>query len=137
MIQERTSTLSTDVRHLSHDLHSSVLEYAGLVPVLKAHCDEFARQQKVDVDFSADEGVRSVDGAAALCLYRVTQEALANTARHAHARTRRYDSPGLPREWSSMSWTMAWDSIPSITTAMDSACEASASVCGSRRAASG
>ena len=85
-LQERTSTLATDVRNLSHDLHPSVLDHAGLVPVLKAHCDEFARQQKVDVTFSADEGVRSVDGSAALCVYRVTQEALANTARHAHAR---------------------------------------------------
>ena len=85
-LQERTSTLATDVRNLSHDLHPSVLDHAGLVPVLKAHCDEFTRQQKVDVAFSADESVHSVDGAAALCLYRVTQEALANTARHAQAR---------------------------------------------------
>ena len=84
-LQERTSTLATDVRNLSHDLHPSVLEHAGLVPVLKAHCDEFARQQKVDVTFSADEGVGSVDGAAALCVYRVTQEALTNTGRHASA----------------------------------------------------
>ena len=84
-LQERTSTLATDVRNLSHDLHPSVLEHAGLVPVLKAHCDEFARQQKVDVTFSADKGVGSVDGAAALCVYRVTQEALTNTARHASA----------------------------------------------------
>ena len=85
-LQERTSTLATDVRNLSHDLHPSVLDHAGLVPVLQAHCDEFARQQTVEVIFSADEGVRSVDGSAALCVYRVTQEALANTARHAHAR---------------------------------------------------
>ena len=84
-LQERTSTLATDVRNLSHDLHPSVLEHAGLVPVLKAHCDEFARQQKVDVTFSADEGVGAVDGAAALCLYRVTQEALTNTGKHARA----------------------------------------------------
>ena len=84
-LQERTSTLATDVRNLSHDLHPSVLDHAGLVPVLKAHCDEFARQQKIDVTFSADEGVGSVDGAAALCVYRVTQEALTNTGRHASA----------------------------------------------------
>ena len=84
-LQERTSTLATDVRNLSHDLHPSVLEHAGLVSVLKAHCDEFARQQKVDVTFSADEGVGSVDGAAALCVYRVTQEALTNTGKHASA----------------------------------------------------
>ena len=84
-LQERTSTLATDVRNLSHDLHPSVLEHAGLVPVLKAHCDEFARQQKIDVSFSADDGVGSVDGAAALCVYRVIQEALTNAGRHASA----------------------------------------------------
>ncbi len=86
-LQERTSTLATDVRNLSHDLHPSVLDHAGLVPVLKAHCEEFARQQKVDVTFSADEGVGAVDGAAALCVYRVTQEALTNTGKHAGAST--------------------------------------------------
>ena len=84
-LQQRTSTLATDVRNLSHDLHPSILEHAGLVPVLKAHCDEFAQQQKLDVTFSADEGAGSVDGAAALCVYRVTQEALTNTGRHASA----------------------------------------------------
>ena len=84
-LQERTATLATDVRNLSHDLHPGVLEHAGLVPVLKAHCDEFARQQKIDVTFSAGEGVSSVDGAAALCVYRVTQEALTNAGRHANA----------------------------------------------------
>ena len=42
-LQERTSTLAADVRNLSHELHPSVLDHAGLVPVLKAHCDEFTR----------------------------------------------------------------------------------------------
>lgn len=86
-LQECTSTLATDVRNLSHDLHPSVLEHAGLVQVLKAHCEEFARQQKLDVTFSADEGVGPVDDATALCIYRVTQEALTNTGKHAGAST--------------------------------------------------
>ncbi len=85
VLQERTSTLATDVRNLSHDLHPSVLEHASLVSVLKAHCDEFARHHQLDVTFSADDDMGSVDGAAALCIYRVTQEALVNTAKHARA----------------------------------------------------
>jgi two-component system sensor histidine kinase UhpB len=36
--------------------------------------------------FHADRGLEEIPGDVALCLYRVAQEALHNTARHANAR---------------------------------------------------
>jgi two-component sensor histidine kinase len=71
----------------SHELHSGVLEHAGLVAALKQHCREFAQHHGLDVSFSADGDGGSLDPDVALCLYRVAQEALSNTARHARART--------------------------------------------------
>ena len=49
MIQKTTSSLSNDVRHLSHELHSGVLQYAGLAAALKEHCSEFGRHHHLDI----------------------------------------------------------------------------------------
>ena len=86
MIQQTTSSLSNDVRHLSHELHSGVLQYAGLEAALKEHCSEFGRHHQLDISVNTTDSIGALDNAVALCLYRVTQEALANTAHHARAR---------------------------------------------------
>ena len=41
-LQQRTIALAGNVRHLSHDLHPSILEHAGLVAALSAYCTEVA-----------------------------------------------------------------------------------------------
>ena len=41
-LQQRTIALAETVRHLSHDLHPSVLEHAGLVVALNTYCAEVA-----------------------------------------------------------------------------------------------
>jgi len=61
-----------------------VLQHAGLVAALRGHCAEFAAQHGIDVSFTAD-GINGVPDKTALCLYRVTQEALRNIAAHAGA----------------------------------------------------
>jgi len=66
---------------LSHRLHSSTLATLGLVPGLQAFCQEFAQQQKVQIDFSQDNIPAAIPGDAALCLFRVVQEALRNIKR--------------------------------------------------------
>lgn len=86
MIQNTTSSLSNDVRHLSHELHSGVLQYAGLAAALKEHCSEFGRHHQLDISVNTADNIGALGNGIALCLYRVTQEALANTAHHAQAR---------------------------------------------------
>ena len=84
-LQQRTLTLAEEVRHLSHNLHPGVLQHAGLVAALQAHCAEFDRQHAIAVTFSADDP-GDIPQDVALCLYRVAQEALRNVAAHAGAR---------------------------------------------------
>jgi signal transduction histidine kinase/ABC-type uncharacterized transport system substrate-binding protein len=84
-LQERTVELAGAVRHLSHGLHPGVLQYAGLAIALRSHCHEFERDHGLSVTYRADDDLGSVPPDVALCLYRVTQEALRNAARHAKA----------------------------------------------------
>ena len=85
-LQQRTIALAANIRHISHDLHPSVLEHAGLVAALTAYCTEVQQQQTVAVTFSAEGDFASTDADVALCLYRIAQEALRNVVAHADAR---------------------------------------------------
>lgn len=86
-LQQRAATLAENVRRLSHDLHPSVLEHAGLVAALGGYCADIQRQRSVELTFSAEAGdFESTDPETALCLYRVAQEALRNVVSHAGAR---------------------------------------------------
>ena len=77
--------LAENVRVLSHQLHSAVLEHAGLESALRATCDEFASHTGIAVDFSAEGDAEPVPRDVALCVYRVVQEALRNVEKHAAA----------------------------------------------------
>jgi len=83
--QKRTSALAADLRNLSHELHPAALEHIGLVAALKGHCEDITRHHKVDVAFTAGDDCDALSPEIRLCLYRVTQAALANVVRHAQA----------------------------------------------------
>jgi two-component system sensor histidine kinase UhpB len=85
-LQSRTVALAEAIRHLSHELHPGVLEQVGLVAALRGHCRAFEREHSLAVTFRADDALGIVPTSVALCLYRVTQEALLNIAKHAGAR---------------------------------------------------
>ena len=80
-LRKHTSDISNDVQALSHDLHSSQLEYLGAVAGMKSWCKEFAGRQKMEIDCRHD--VRStLPLEIGLCLLRVLQEALHNAVKH-------------------------------------------------------
>jgi len=79
------SELGADLHSLSHRLHSSTLEHLGLVFGLRALCEEFGEQQEMQVDFVQANVPRDIPKDAALCLFRVAQEALRNVKRHSGA----------------------------------------------------
>ena len=81
----RVSGLGADLHSLSHRLHSSTLESLGLRAGLEAFCKEFAELQGVQVDFVHENVPRGVAADAALCMFRITQEALRNIKRHSSA----------------------------------------------------
>jgi signal transduction histidine kinase len=84
-VHQRTTALAQNVRHLSHDLHPTVLRHAGLVPALTSYCAELERSHGTALTCSAEGDFASVAPEVALCLYRVAQEALRNVIAHAAA----------------------------------------------------
>jgi signal transduction histidine kinase len=85
-LRNQTSEIATSVQSLSHDLHSSKLEYLGLTAAMRGFCQEFSEQQKVEIVFVHDEIPSTVPKEISLCLFRVLQEALQNAVKHSGAR---------------------------------------------------
>jgi signal transduction histidine kinase len=77
---------SEDARHIAYQLHPSVLDDLGLVVSLQAVCEEFSKREGISVKFTSARLPDALPREAASCLYRVSQEALSNIARHSHAK---------------------------------------------------
>jgi signal transduction histidine kinase len=79
--------LSKDIQAISHRLHSSKLDFLGLVSASESLCRELAASRPgLRVDFDADDVPREVPPDVALAVFRVLQEAVNNAAKHAEAR---------------------------------------------------
>jgi PAS domain S-box-containing protein len=83
--REELVRLSEDVHALAYSLHSSVLEELGLVEALRAECERVARQSPIEIALDLSPLPAAPGKDAALCLFRVAQEALANVVRHSGA----------------------------------------------------
>jgi PAS domain S-box-containing protein len=84
-LRQQTIEISDDVQALSHDLHSSKLEYLGIAAGIRSWCKEFAERQKMDIDFKST--VRSIlPIEVGRTLLRVLQEALHNASKHSGAK---------------------------------------------------
>ena len=84
-IRRELHGISEDIQALSHDLHSSKMDYLGVVPGMKSWCKEFAGRHNFKIDFTCD-----VPGALprelGVSLFRVLQEALQNAVKHSGVR---------------------------------------------------
>jgi PAS domain S-box-containing protein len=84
-LRKETDEISRSIQALSHDLHSSHLEYLGASAGMKSWCREFGERQRMQIDCRND--VRSpLPPEIGLCLFRVLQEALYNAAKHSGAK---------------------------------------------------
>jgi PAS domain S-box-containing protein len=81
-ICERVADLGSDIQALSHRLHSSKLEYLGLEAAAASFCREFSMAQNAETTFRSENIPKEIPAEAALCLFRVLQEALQNAAKH-------------------------------------------------------
>jgi PAS domain S-box-containing protein len=80
-LQKDLAEISSDVQAMTHELHSSSLEYLGVCAGMKSWCKVFAERQRIEVDFRGD--VASVlTKETGLTLFRVLQEALHNVIKH-------------------------------------------------------
>jgi PAS domain S-box-containing protein len=75
--------LSEDVHALSRQLHPSILDDLGLVEALRSECASFSRREGIAVTYRPEQVPTNLPTDAALCVYRVAQEALRNVAKHA------------------------------------------------------
>jgi PAS domain S-box-containing protein len=90
-LQQRLAAISEGVRRISHELHPAVLELAGIVPALRSYCKQFSADNGVAVSLEAEENFDQISADAALCLYRIAQEALQNVAKHSGAKEARVE----------------------------------------------
>jgi signal transduction histidine kinase len=75
-----------ELRRLSHELRPMALDDLGLAPALRFLADGFARRTGLSVALETEPERRPPPGIER-AVYRIVQEALANVARHSHAKT--------------------------------------------------
>jgi PAS domain S-box-containing protein len=87
-ISAQVTEVAEHLHDLSYELHPARLQTLGLLESLRVMCSEFSYQRNIQVAFEADDGQlpMAIEPTVSLCLYRITQEALHNVARHSHAR---------------------------------------------------
>ena len=85
-LQQQLVQIGTDIRHISHELHPALLQESGLPAALSAYCEEFSNVRGLPVSCEADDSVQELSPGAALCLYRIAQEALGNAAKYSQAK---------------------------------------------------
>jgi PAS domain S-box-containing protein len=85
-MRKRVSDIGTEIQAISHRLHSSKLEYLGIVAAAKSFCKEVSDRQKIQINFTHDLVPTSVPHEVSLSLFRVLQEALRNAVKHSGVR---------------------------------------------------
>jgi signal transduction histidine kinase len=89
------SEIAEHVHDLSHELHPSRPEALGLGPAIRSVCGDMSRQHGITVEFRDVDVPLTIDGAVALCAYRIAQEALHNVVKHSGATRARVELTGL------------------------------------------
>jgi PAS domain S-box-containing protein len=83
----RLKDIAQKVSRLSHQLHSSELEYLGLAVAVQSHCREFSEKFKIKVECECEGIPENLDSLLALSLLRVIQEALHNAGKYSGAKS--------------------------------------------------
>jgi len=98
-LRQRAAEITDDIHSLSHRLHSSALEYLGLVAALERLVAEFSARHALDIELLHEGIPESLPAEVALGLFRVAEESLANIARHSGSKSARVrltgDSGGI------------------------------------------
>jgi PAS domain S-box-containing protein len=81
-LRNQTTQITSDVQLLSHELHSSKLDYLGIVGAAKNFCKEFGERNKVEIAFQSHDVPGDLPAELSLSLFRVLQEAIRNAMKH-------------------------------------------------------
>jgi signal transduction histidine kinase len=110
-LQKQTSEIAADIQSLSHELHSSRLQYLGIATAMRAFCREFGEQQKVEIDCKIHDLPVLLSPDISLCFFRLVQEALHNSTKHSGVRYFEVELWGTPDEPNSYTQHI-WDLSP-------------------------
>ena len=89
-VERLLKQIEAELRSLSHELRPTVLDNLGLVPALEHLAEKVAKRTGLNVSVTGETGKR-LPTTVETTLYRIVQEALNNTAKHAHARSVRIE----------------------------------------------
>ena len=81
----RLEQIGDSLREFSHKIHPATLQLFGLANALTTECERAAEANDLEIHCEVADPSQRLSADAALCLYRVTQEALRNVVKHAHA----------------------------------------------------
>ena len=92
------TAIGLHVSRLSHQLHSSELEYLGLSVAITQLCREFSEQYSIKVVCACTNIPAKLDNDIALTFLRVVQESLHNIAKHSGAKNVQVEVAGATDE---------------------------------------
>jgi PAS domain S-box-containing protein len=95
---KRTSQISSDIHALSHRLHSSKLDYMGVVAAMAGFCNEITGQSGLEIDFQHTDVPKYLPPDISLCLFRVLQEGLRNAVMYSGGQLFEVELRGSPGE---------------------------------------
>lgn len=82
-LAQQTADVSEGVRAISHRLHPSILDDLGLAEAIRSLVEEFRLHEDMPATFRQSDVPAVIPHDTAGVLYRITQEALRNIAKHA------------------------------------------------------
>lgn len=82
-LTQRLAAISDDVRRMAYRFHPSILDDLGLSAALQCLADEVSAQTGIKIIVVQEELAEPLPKEIASCLYRITQESLANVTKHA------------------------------------------------------
>lgn len=80
------SEITSDIHNVSRRLHPSQVELLGLPAALTNFCRDFGARNGMDIEFVVSAPHQKPSQDAALCLFRVAQEAIRNVQKHSGTR---------------------------------------------------
>src|SRR5215203_3616480 len=87
-LRDELRSAIVDIRRLVYDLRPPALDDLGLVEALRRLAERYGSEgEQLRVSVEASEDIPDLPAAVAVAVYRITQEALTNVARHARAQT--------------------------------------------------
>jgi len=82
-----TAEVGAELHRVSHELHPAWLEQLGLAASVRRICTEVSVAHRLAIHLEIGEIPQQLGLDAALCLYRIVQEALHNIVKHSQAST--------------------------------------------------